>query len=147
MSNMSERYGLDNKVVTSLWQKWIRLGKADRSWKSFDAFVLWCRDTGYEPGLELKKNENNRPHGPTNSYWFRWEKPAATVKETQEPVCSFCADCVQDCPSPSEGCKSWREWYISNWNRNICRKPLELRASRPGVFVYEHPDAIREGIV
>lgn len=151
MSKICERYGLSNKAVTGLWQKWTRMGKAGRSWRTFEEFVSWCCDTGYDTGMDLKKRDNNAPHGPTNSYWYRWEKIGTAADGPKESGCRFCAKCVVECPSGNKGCQPWREWFIQNWNKNIYAsrhtKLRELRASRPGVFVYEHPDLIREGIV
>lgn len=52
-----------------------------------------------------------------------------------------CDGCQLECPS--NGCARWRDWWIENWNRNICRRTPGTRRQRE-FFQYEHPDLTRQ---
>ena len=139
-----ERYGFPGNIVRNLNSHWERKRLRMSDFESFDAFVKWCSENGFEDNARLRRYDEARPHGPDNSYWY--------VRPPYKPVqkiSPFCENCQQQSAGCINGCDAWREWFVKNWNENICIKPKEVLPEPPkqGFFQYEHPDLVREGIV
>lgn len=112
----------------------------DSTFYAWEAFIDWAWATEWRTRMELYKRDMKQPHGPDNSYWYhsRMDRP--------DVISPFCEGCTITCPGNRTGCLKWREYYVKNWNQNICRKPKPKIAKRE-VFQYEHPDLVREWIV
>lgn len=164
--NYLGRYGLTGRQVQHLRDRW-RKNAVNGTWEDFDAFVKWASETGYEDGVLLRKFNEEKPHGPDNSFWATRsqcfqsngrpagaadkkprKKRAAVVKPKPEPdhppVRDLCAVCETPCKHRECGCEEWFRNWQRYWNANIHRK-VEIRKRM--VFQYEHPDLQKEGIV
>lgn len=153
MSKYNDRYGIPGTEVENLRKRWHN-HLLHSEFKSFDEFLLWSSQNGYKKGLELRRFDVRKPHGPENSFYY--SKEAADLAEKMErerrkaeraanPV-AICRECDEKCEE-SHGCKRWRDWFVQNWNQNISISPkLKTPAERRKVFCYEHPDMVREGI-
>jgi hypothetical protein len=87
--------------------------------------------------------DQTKPYSRDNSYWYyAIKKP----DETESPICKGCEGAMIICNTI--GCLRYREWFIKNWNDNICVKPKKVKEVKnvDGFFRYEHPDLVREGI-
>ena len=145
MSGFNSRYGFTGDDVSNLNHRWNYKIKSDCEWERFDDFVFWCSYTGYRKGMQLRKRNKDMPHSPDNSFWVD------TLDGTQpeENDCEFCAKCNHRRSAVCiNGCVTWREQWVKNWNDNICIRPPEEKYSPTReTFCYEHPDLIKEGIV
>ena len=59
---------------------------------------------------------------------------------------TFCKRCGIKKRHCLDGCSEWKQWWIKNWNTNICVKPVTEEPPKREKFKYEHPDLVREGI-
>ena len=144
------RYGLSSDevmIMKSKFQKVKNGGGTD--WKDLDEFCKWSVQEGYKPGMRIKKQYPFLPHSKENSYFVPTGEPEADRPETyiaaESPFCQNCE--IKDCATVSFGCKKWREYFVKNWNDNICRRGRPVPRPADVVFRYEHPDLVREGIV
>lgn len=112
-------------------------------WESFEDFCQWAESQGYRTGLTIYALNQNKPHGPDNSYLYYKGLDLPDIKSP------FCEGCTRKyCPGNKVGCAEYRSKWKKNWNENICRKPKEpAKPTGREVFRYEHPDLVREGIV
>jgi len=132
--------------VGKLYDRWSRHKLKESDFESFDAFVKWSAEAGFQSYAQLRRYDPNEPHGPDNSHWYT--RPPYQPVPKQDYTCSFCQGCTRGyCDQVVNGCKEWRDWFVKDWNENICRKPKEPEKPRAReVFRYEHPDLVREGI-
>lgn len=143
MSRITEpRYGFSVTEVNAHNGRWYRSIRPDTTWGSFDEYLRWARDTGCQPGYQLRKLDPMKPHGPDNSYWYCSVK-AAEIKQMlppEEKTSPFCQGCEKECPLAGNGCAEWREYWILNWNLNIHRKRVTTPSPpKREFFVYFHP--------
>lgn len=173
MSFNISRYGIPRDEIKRLNTRWNRRinDRHDSGWECFDEFLRWCTENGYASGKILTRHNRQLPHSPENSYWVnnrrelvyrksetgtktkerkpRAEKPEKEP-ENESVVISFCKECGKKCTNNGSGCNQWKEWFVKNWNQNICIKPKPMLPPEPKgrqVFQYEHPDLMREGII
>ena len=167
MPMMKERYGIPGSEVKNLRTRWRKSISKDSVWKDFDDFILWSSKNGYSKGVHLHKKRDDEPHGPNNSYYFgaytkgltsRERKRAARKKPAHEEyaqknkledvVSPYCVGCERSCPGHGIGCVGWEEYFVENWNQNICRTLIQPQPE-PEIrqtWQYEHPDLEREGL-
>lgn len=143
------RYCLDSLDIRRLNRMWNDKVRDDSEWECFDDFALWCSDCGYSKGMYIRKRKEMEPHSRGNSFF--WSAGVDYQQLEEEPVevntCSFCQGCEKSC-THSMGCKDWKTWYITQWNKNISINPkLRKGIYTRRTFQYEHPDLIREGII
>lgn len=143
-TKFKERYGLPGNDVDSLYDRYLKYGLKE-FWGSFDAFVKWASESNYIRGSSLRRRREEEPHGPGNSFWY--VRPPRKPVAHEDIVSPFCEGCSRICPGNGTGCKEWEDYFVKNWNENICRKPKPKEPPRAEVFRYEHPDLEREGIV
>lgn len=117
--------------------------KDDSTFDSFESFAQWAQGKR-RTGFTVYKLREDEPHSPENSYWYYAVKP---VPDTASPVCEGCEEALRVCNQ--QGCLKWRQWFVDNWNANICIKPKEVPEApkTKGFFRYELPDLVRERIV
>lgn len=147
------RYGLSSKEVMTMKSKFFKMRQnGGTDWKSLDEFCKWAVEEGYKPGMRLRKHNTDMPHSLDNSYFAfpgdsqeEEQERHATYVDAKSPYCEACG--VENCPSVSIGCFRWREYFVNNWNKNICRNGRPVIRSAEVTFRYEHPDLVREGIV
>ena len=158
MTKYNDRYGIPGAEVANLRKRWHRM-KDDAVFADFDSFVLWASQNGYRKGLELRRYDPGKPHGPENSFYYSKEaadQAAKLEKERQKaermanPV-ECCRGCEKECPGDGggQGCKVWRDWFVKNWNEKIRIRPklqAPVEDGKRQFFRYEHPDLVREGI-
>lgn len=139
------RYGLSPEEVDRLTGRWSHGVKSDSTFESLDAFLRWA-SVGYKKGVQLRKRDESKPHGPGNSYWLdgREERYVPNGKQVLQRV-TYCSGCTRDCQENGNGCVGWREYFVRNWNENIHREVKNVPRKRE-FFCYEHPDLVREGI-
>lgn len=148
------RLGLTAEEVTALKSKLHKIRRAGGTdWKSLDDFCQWAVEAGYKTGMRIKKFNEHKPHSRDNSFFaITGKEPEteeqerhATYVDAKSPYCEACD--VENCPSVSIGCFKWREYFVNNWNKNICRNGRPVIRSAEVTFRYEHPDLVREGIL
>ena len=143
------RCGFTAQEVTILKSKLFKLRQAgSTAWKDLNDFCEWAKKEGYKQGMRIKRRDIYRPHSQENSYFaFTGEEQErhATYVDAESPFCQSCG--VKDCPSKSIGCYRWREYFVKNWNENICNRTKPVIKTEEPIFRYEHPDLVREGIV
>ena len=121
--------------------------KDDSDFLSFDDFLEWA-DGKYKSRYAIYKMANYKPHSKSNSYWYKYK---CDLPDVISPICEECGQKFYICGTI--GCMRYREWYVQNWNENICSKtkepkqPKQTRKRGKEYFQYEHPDLVREGIV
>lgn len=140
------RHGLPGEQVKQLSDHWHRKKLKESGFSSFDAFVKWSAESGFQPYARLRRYDDNEPHGPDNSCWY--VKPDYQPVPKHDYTCTFCEGCVKECSRNGQpGCKEWREWFVQNWNKNFYRKPKKTdKPQSRMVFRYEHPDRVRKGL-
>lgn len=150
---MSKKYGdIPRDIVKTLADRWQKGKLKESGWPDCESWVKWAYANGYQKSYHLGKFDDTKPHGPDNSFFYNLVKKLPEGEE-REAGCEFCQDCKNICPGHGNGCSAWREWFVRNWNENICRKPkrrakLKIEPERNRQFFrYEHPDLDREGIV
>ena len=114
--------------------------KDKSTFPDFESFLEYS--TGkYRIGFTVYRIDVSKPYSPENCYWYYRDK------KTEDVVCQVCEGCDQDMLlCHTIGCAKYREWFVKNWNKNICRaKNPETNTQK--IFRYEHPDLVREGIV
>lgn len=137
------RHGLPGEQVKMLSEHWLKKKLADSDFASKDDFIKWSAESGFQPYARLRRYDDNEPHGPDNSHWY--VKPDYQPVPKKDCTSTFCMDCTgrEGCEL---GCKEWREWFVKNWNKNICRKPKAPERPLPRLaFRYEHPDMVKRG--
>ena len=150
MANFADRYGIPAHEVDNLSSRFKR-NKLKETFGSFDNFLKFCAEQGYQPGMGMYRYYPNEPHSPENTFFHaRPNKPepkAKPEKPEQKDICStFCKK--KKCDASGAGCAEYKKRWAENWNKNIHRKITESKVpNRTMVFRYEHPDLIREGIV
>lgn len=155
MGRLNDRYGIPGAEIQNLYHRWRRQIKNDTEWESFDAFVYWSAYSRYKKGLELRKHDITMPHGPDNSFWYsgveareiahqEQKKKMGEYYSIESPFCKKCGIKKRHC---LDGCSEWKQWWIKNWNTNICVKPVTEEPPKREKYKYEHPDLQREGIV
>ena len=149
-STYKKRYGLSSEEVRIMWNKFRKIKNSGATdWKDLDEFCKWSVQEGYKPGMRIKKQYSFLPHSKENSYYVNTGEPEAdrhaTHIDAESPFCQNCE--IKDCATVSFGCKKWREYFVKNWNDNICRRGRPVPRPADMVFRYEHPDLVREGIV
>lgn len=146
----ASRYGLSSDEVMIMKAKLQKMRKGGATdWKNLDQFCKWAVEEGYKPGMRIKKYFSFLPHSMENSYFVhtgqKEEERHPAFIDSESPCCKNCD--IDDCNGMAFGCKKWREYFVKNWNENICRKGRPAARSAEEVFRYEHPDLVREGIV
>lgn len=144
------RYGLSSDEVMIMKSKFHKVQRGGGTdWNNLDQFCKWAVQEGYKPGMRIKKKYPFLPHSMDNSYFVNIGEPQAdrhaTYIESESPICQSCD--AKDCAMVDYGCKKWKEYFVKNWNKNICRKLRPQPRPVDKVFRYEHPDLVREGIV
>lgn len=139
-----DRYGFPGITVANINAYWHRKVRGDSEFESFDAFIKWCSENDYKPNARLRKHDEDKPHGPGNSYWY--VKPPYQPVPKHGCISPFCENCgkKEDCWN---GCSGWKDYFVKNWNDNISKSPKQKTEEVQEVFRYEHPDLVREGIV
>lgn len=155
MTHKRPRYGLEGNVIENLYGRWKGRIYGDSEWKTFDEFVKWASETGYQKGVHLIKKNNDFPWGPGNAVWMsrvRMEEEKQIETEPEEPeeeddpVPDLCAVCVkEECTLFEHGCPDWKRNFVQYWDKYIHRK-IENGRIQKEKFSYEHPDLVREGI-
>ena len=140
---------LSQKDALIIYQRYKRI-KGDCTWTCWDDFLQWAVDNGWGKGFELRKHDEDKPHGPKNSYFYSMkeeiQKKHEKVVADRAIVSRFCVSCDRQCPSHGTGCEAWRENFVQNWDKNIHVFSPEPEISMVRMkFRYEHPDLIREG--
>lgn len=109
---------------------------------SFKAFCDWAKGK-YKAGFTVYRRDQSKPYSPENCYWYYAIKK---VEAVTSPICEGCTVDMTICNTI--GCLKYREWFVKNWNDNICAKPKEVPKPKnvKEYFRYEHPDLEREGI-
>ena len=153
-----DRHGLTGEEIQSLSNKFYIMNGRE-NWDSFDDFLLWCQDNGYRKDRRMRRINNKLPHSKENSYFHLAgdsTPPQKAVQESEKkhlpsyidaesPLCQNCKK--KECCNIADGCVQWKECFVKNWNRNICRAVKQMVRPAEQVFRYEHPDLVREGIV
>lgn len=150
MGQYASRYGLSSDEVMIMKSKLQKMRKGgDTDWETVEQFVKWAVEEGYKPGMRIKKYFSFLPHSMENSYFVhtgqKEEERHPTFIDSESPYCKNCD--IDDCDRMAFGCKKWREYFVKNWNENICRNGRPTPRPADVVFRYEHPDLVREGIV
>lgn len=109
----------------------------DCEWETVDAFMQWSRSCGYHTGMDIRKIRELVPHGPNNSYWYKRQN---SVDAVVSRFCDGCKNWTTRCDNG--GCADYRQWFVANWNKNICRRPKDDPRSSH-YWCYEHPDRSR----
>lgn len=154
MSRFNDRYGIPGNEIENLYSRWIKKIKRDCQWETFDDFLYWAASPERKPGLELRKIDATKPHGPNNSFWYSGVTTRENARQEQKKKMDeyysiespFCKSCGVQKSHCINGCLAWKEWWIKNWNANICVKPKAAEKAEREVFQYEHPELVREGI-
>lgn len=131
--------------TNGIWKVWTGI-ENDNTFGSYENFLAWSDKFTLQKGFTVWKINERLPHGPKNSYWYHGSK------KQEDVVSAFCEGCPQGNRSVCHGigCFNYRQWFVNNWNQNICRKQEEPEEDDPThrhVFCYEHPDLVREGLV
>lgn len=114
----------------------------DHTFASFEDFCEWAEGKA-KKGFTVYKIDLTKPHSPKNSYWYYNSK---RQEDVVSPICENCDQELRVCDGI--GCLKYREWFVKNWNENICIRPAgSPEPQNREVFRYEHPDLEREGIV
>jgi hypothetical protein len=146
---MSEQNELSQKDVLLIYSRYKRV-RNDCTWKCWDDFLQWAVSNGWGKGLEMRKHNEAKPHGPTNSYFYSLKEEVQQKHEKvladRAIVSRFCQGCEKKCPADGRGCPEWVEYYLKNWNENIHVPAKGSEHKGRMKFRYEHPDLIREGI-
>lgn len=144
------RYGLSSDevmIMKAKFQKVRQSGATD--WENVDQFCRWAVEEGYKPGMRLRAHCSFEPHSMDNSYFAypgeTQPERHATFIDSESPFCKQCSR--EECNTMAYGCKSWRDYFMKNWDENICRKGRPAARFAEEVFRYEHPDLVREGIL
>lgn len=143
------KYGIPAKEVENLYSRY-KKHNLQEGFGNFDNFLKFASECGYKPFLHLRRNDENRPHSPENSYFYdskAKEKlpPKKPGPKTSEIISPYCVGCKYKCPERGGGCLGWQLYFKQNWNKNICsRRKLEPPPPpKREKFQYEHPDTIR----
>lgn len=144
-----ERYGIPGDEVKNLADRFFRNIKYNSTWDCLDDFLRWVSESNYRKGLWIRRLDPSKPFSPENAYWHdtkaEKEEKKQKIEADRAIVSPFCVNCDKECRSGwLPGCQEWREYWVKNWNKNICRKPPEEQNTK--YFRYEHPDLVREGI-
>ena len=117
--------------------------REDSTFSSFEDFFDWAEGK-YRVGHTIYKLDQTKPYSPENCYWYYAIKK---VEDVTSPICEGCTVNMTICNTI--GCLRYREYFVKNWNDNICAKPKEVPKPKnvKEYFRYEHPDLEREGIV
>ena len=143
-----EQYGLSDNVVNCMRHLWSKKKLKESDFESFYHFLEWCSRSDYVKFAQIRRYNEDKPHGPENSFWY--VRPVREPAKKQTDTSPFCENCENNSSGCNiKGCLSWREWFIKNWNDNICIKPkcAPEEEKKNLYFQYEHPDLVREGIV
>ena len=115
---------------------------ADNEFESFEDFCEWSEQFDIKKGFTVYKRDTSKPHSKENTYWYYADKKA---EEYTSPICENCEEDFLICNL--NGCHKYRAWFVKNWDKNICHRPSQQEDPKARrVFVYEHPDLVREGI-
>ena len=158
-NDFKARYGIPGKEISNLTKRYYVM-EGKQNWENVDTFILWCSKNGYKKGLQMRKKNPEESNSPENTYFFSRKEKIRAVKKKKEKLkkmekeykSQFCESCKKECPGRgSNGCDAWKEWFISNWDKNIYIAPPKpkpkIENEKPMIFRYEHPDLVREGIV
>lgn len=142
-----ETYGFAPNEIRAAKARWGRI-RNDCTWESFDEFLQWMAKSEFQKGYHMGKLYETAPHGPENSIWIAKDSKYMTelmalsqIPAVGNALCDVC-DSRETSDCDRRGCAQWREWFVKNWNKNICRRK-ETPVTR--AWVYHHPDDIREG--
>lgn len=110
-----ERYGLPGETVKLLRDRWTKKSLSGQGWATFDEFLKWSSESGYELGAHLRKYDDNEPHGPDNSVWFTKksnEEESVEEKTPEVPTKHPCLECARNktCGTPCLVRQMW--WDI-----------------------------------
>ncbi len=151
-----DRYGIPGAEVSNL-SKRLSVLHGKENWASFDAFVKWCSENGYQKGIMLRRHDPSKPHSPENSYFgintrTQIRENSEKFHEFRQNSSPFCVGCEKECPrNGAGGCNEWVDYFLKNWNQNIHVPPPKPEPvedpNTTKMFRYEHPDLVREGIV
>lgn len=148
-----DRYGIPGPEVKNLARRYYQYPH-DSGWRKMDDFLLWCSQNGYEKGLMLRKHDQDKPHGPDNSFFEAVDhikqENRRRKNERRELTSPFCAGCEVGCTNIAVGCNVWRSRFVKNWDENIhvdLKPPEPPKPEARECWQYEHPDLVREGIV
>lgn len=147
---LKDRYGIPAEDVRSLASRYTKQNLKE-GFGTFDNFVKFCSEVGYERGMLMGRYNRDEPHGPDNTFFYN-RSPQKPKKE-KKPVTATKSKICETCPKPKYnapgiGCTRFFKMWVENWNKNICvKKQNEQTKPVKQVFRYEHPDLVREGIV
>ena len=113
--------------------------KDKSTFPDFESFLEYSAGK-YRIGFTVYRIDASKPYSPESCYWYYRDKKAEDVVS---PICESCDQDMLVCHTI--GCAKCREWFVKNWNKNVCIRPAE--PPKCEVFRYEHPDLQREGIV
>lgn len=144
MSRRKERHGIPVKEVEQLYGRY-RKQKLVEGFGSFDNFLRFCKESGYKPGMRMRRYDPHEPHGPDNTVFFEKIVKVNPKKEnTGNQGDGLCPNCSKTCPA--KGCREYQKAWIENWNRNIHFRKHEEKPDpkKRQFFQYEHLDLTRE---
>ena len=128
MPKIVEHFGFDDDAVTVLRYRWNAMrDSGDKvEWECFDDFLRWCRGK-WDYGRLLTRNDPAGPWSAENCRWITKSKDPSSLSTMREIA------------------MKWDE--IMEPIRKRYRSQLLAAKREEGVFRYEHPDLVREGIV
>ena len=144
---IGEQYGFTAKEANNLEALWYRKIIGDCTWGNLEEFVAWVATVEYGKRMFVQKRRTREPHGPDNTYFTRKKDDETNAFQLEKGErFGYCKNCTNEsCYRQGRGCKPWRIWYISNWNRNISTNPAaKIPVPEPTYWTYEHPDRVRE---
>ena len=142
------KFGLTVNEVRSARERWRKIAH-DCTWETFDDYLKWMVDSGWQKYKHIAKLDSDLPHGPENSIWVTLDAEdmiklaqSSSIPDVGNPFCDACAQNGQDV-CKDHGCAKWQDYFRKNWDEKIyCPKPVERKKE---YFRYPHPDDIREG--
>jgi hypothetical protein len=116
--------GEDEYNLKHRYQSLKRRGETE--WENFVDFFQWAKKSGYFKHAFLRRRDIGKKYSAENCYWSRLPEPKQRNIASKITVISpFCEGCRKRDPETCDGCNEWQEQYIENWNKNICRRPVE----------------------
>jgi hypothetical protein len=125
---MIERFGFSDDAVRVLRIRWnaLKASGSEVEFACFEDFLRWCRGK-WDYGRQLTRNDPAGPWSAENCRWITRSKDQSTISNMREIA------------------QKWDE--IMEPIRKRYRSQLLAAKREEGVFRYEHPDLVREGIV
>jgi hypothetical protein len=99
--------------------------RGETEWETFEEFLEWAKSSGYFKNAFLRRRDIGKQYSSENCYWSRMPEPKQRNITSKITVISpFCDGCQKRDPDICDGCYDWEKWFIANWNKNICRRPV-----------------------